>query len=113
MADGTDFTWQQATNLAGKRVLLTGCASGIGRATAELYAQAGAIVYGGDVNVAAGEAAMAAIRAAGVKSTVLNLMQPESIDTRGHRARESRWNCRCGRKHRWHRHHRRSPRTIR
>ena len=37
MADGIDYTWQQATNLAGKRVLLTGCASGIGRATAQLY----------------------------------------------------------------------------
>jgi 2-hydroxycyclohexanecarboxyl-CoA dehydrogenase len=82
MADGTDFTWQQATNLAGKRVLLTGCASGIGRATAELYAQAGAIVYGGDVNEAAGESVMAAIRAAGGKGEFvrLNLMQPESID---------------------------------
>ena len=54
MADGVDYTWQQATNLAGKRVLLTGCASGIGRATAQLYAQAGAIVYGGDVNVEGG-----------------------------------------------------------
>ena len=82
MADGTDFTWQQATSIAGKRVLLTGCASGIGRATAELYAQAGATVYGGDVNVEAGEAAMAALRSAGGKAEFvpLNLMQPDSID---------------------------------
>ena len=42
MADGVDYTWQQATTLAGKRVLLTGCASGIGRATARIYSQAGA-----------------------------------------------------------------------
>jgi 2-hydroxycyclohexanecarboxyl-CoA dehydrogenase len=82
MADGVEYTWQQATNLAGKRVLLTGCASGIGRATAALYAQAGAIVYGGDVNVAAGEPAMAEIRAAGGKAEFLplDLTRPESID---------------------------------
>jgi 2-hydroxycyclohexanecarboxyl-CoA dehydrogenase len=83
MADGIDFTWQQATDLSGKRVLLTGCASGIGRSTAELYAQAGAVVYGGDVNVAAGEAAMAAIRAQGGKAEFipLDLTKPESVDS--------------------------------
>ena len=82
MSEGNDFTWQQATNLAGKRVLLTGCASGIGRATAALYAQAGASVFGGDVNVAAGEAAMAELRAAGGKAEFipLDLTKPESID---------------------------------
>ena len=82
MTDGNDFTWAQATNLAGKRVLLTGCASGIGRATATLYAEAGATVYGGDVNVAAGEAAMAELRAAGGKAEFvpLDLTKPESID---------------------------------
>jgi 2-hydroxycyclohexanecarboxyl-CoA dehydrogenase len=82
MSDGTDYTWQQATNLAGKRVLLTGCASGIGRAAAGLYAQAGAVVYGGDVNVEAGEAAMAEIRKTGghAEFIALDLMKPESID---------------------------------
>jgi 2-hydroxycyclohexanecarboxyl-CoA dehydrogenase len=82
MADGVDYTWQQATNLAGKRVLLTGCASGIGRATAQLYAQAGAIVYGGDVNVEAGEAAVAEIRAGGGRAEFLrlDLTNAESID---------------------------------
>ena len=82
MTDGTDLTWQQATNLAGKRVLLTGCASGIGRAAATLYAQAGAKVYGGDVNVEAGAAAMAELRAAGGQAefVALDLMQGESID---------------------------------
>jgi len=82
MSEGNDFTWQQATHLAGKRVLLTGCASGIGRATATLYAQAGATVYGGDVNVAAGEAAMAELREAGGQAEFvpLDLMKAESID---------------------------------
>jgi len=83
MTDGVDYTWQQATNLAGKRVLLTGCASGIGRATATVYAQAGAVVFGGDVNVDAGESAMAEIRQAGGQAQFvpLDLMKPESIDT--------------------------------
>jgi len=82
MTEGVDYTWQQATNLAGKRVLLTGCASGIGRAAAVLYGQAGATVYGGDVNVEAGEAAMAEIRSAGGKAEFvpLDLMKSESID---------------------------------
>ncbi len=82
MSDIVDFTWQQATSLTGKRVLLTGCASGIGRATAQLYAQAGAIVYGGDVNVEAGEAAMAEIRSTGgnAEFIALDLMKAESID---------------------------------
>ena len=70
MADSVDYTWQQATNLAGKRVLLTGCASGIGRATAQLYAQAGAVVYGGDVNVEGGRAVVDGIRAAGGQGRV-------------------------------------------
>jgi len=82
MTDAVDYTWQQATSLAGKKVLLTGCASGIGRATAEAYALAGAIVYGGDVNVAAGEAAMAALRAAGGQAEFipLDLTKAASID---------------------------------
>lgn len=82
MTDGVDYTWQQATSLAGKRVLLTGCASGIGLATARAYAGAGAAVYGGDVNTVAGEAAMADIRAAGGQAQFmpLDLTRPESID---------------------------------
>ncbi len=82
MTDGVDYTWQQATSLKGKRVLLTGCASGIGRAAATLYSQAGAFVYGGDVNVDAGESAMAGIRNAGGEAEFvpLDLMKPESID---------------------------------
>ena len=82
MADSVDYTWQQATNLAGKRVLLTGCASGIGRATAQLYAQAGAVVYGGDVNVEGGRAVVDGIRAAGGQAEFLplDLTRADSID---------------------------------
>lgn len=82
MTDNLDYTWQQATSLAGKKVLLTGCASGIGLACARAYAGAGAIVIGGDVNVAAGESTMAAIRANGGKAEFvpLDLTKPESID---------------------------------
>lgn len=82
MTESADFTWQQATHLAGKRVLITGCASGIGLATAQAYASAGALVFGGDVNVAAGEAAMSAIRATGGEAefVALDLTQPASID---------------------------------
>ena len=82
MTEVLDYTWQQATSLAGKKVLLTGCASGIGLATARLYAQAGATVYGGDVNTERGESAMADIRASGGAAHFfqLDLMQPASID---------------------------------
>ncbi len=51
--------------LEGKTAVVTGAASGIGRATAEALARAGAHVLLGDVNAQAGEAAAAAIRARG------------------------------------------------
>lgn len=53
---------------AGKVAVVTGGASGIGRATAELLAAYGATVCLVDVNRAAGEAAAAGIRAAGGKA---------------------------------------------
>ena len=49
--------------LDGKTAVVTGAASGIGRATAETLAQAGAHVLLGDINAQDGEAAAAAIRA--------------------------------------------------
>ena len=51
--------------LDGKTAVISGAASGIGRATAETLARAGAHVILADLNADAGEAAAAAIRAAG------------------------------------------------
>jgi 2-hydroxycyclohexanecarboxyl-CoA dehydrogenase len=82
MGEGTTYTWAQATNLAGRTALVTGVASGIGRATARQYAGAGVTVYGADVNEDEGQATMAAIRAAGGRAEflLLDLTRPESID---------------------------------
>ncbi|MDI4633072.1 glucose 1-dehydrogenase [Pelomonas sp. V22] len=51
--------------LAGKVTLITGAGSGIGRATAQLFAREGAKVVVCDLNRAGGEATVAAIREAG------------------------------------------------
>jgi NAD(P)-dependent dehydrogenase (short-subunit alcohol dehydrogenase family) len=52
-------------DLAGKTALVTGAGSGIGQAIAATFARAGARVWVADRDAAAGEAAVAAIRAAG------------------------------------------------
>jgi 2-hydroxycyclohexanecarboxyl-CoA dehydrogenase len=59
--------------LNGKTAVVTGAASGIGRATAEKLAEAGAHVILGDVNAEAGETAAAAIRARGQGADFLRL----------------------------------------
>ena len=60
--------------LNGKTAVVTGAASGIGRATAEKLAEAGAHVILGDVNAEAGEAAAAAIRARGQGADFLRIV---------------------------------------
>lgn len=74
--------WAEATDLVGKVVVVTGCSSGIGRATAIQFAGAGAIVYGGDVNEAGGNEMVSQIRAAGGKAEFVpvDLTDRESID---------------------------------
>jgi len=82
MAEPIAYSWKQATDISGKTALVTGVASGIGRATAQQFAGAGVKVYGADVNQKEGEATMAAIRAAGGQGEFLplDLTKAESID---------------------------------
>jgi len=66
----------------GRTALISGAASGIGRATAEAFAQAGAQVILADINAEDGEAAAAAIRARGRGADFLrvDLTDSASID---------------------------------
>ena len=82
MTDTTLPTWQEVTQLADKMVIVTGCASGIGRATARAFGAAGATVIGGDINEADGAATMAAISQLGGRGHFirLDLTQGDSID---------------------------------
>ena len=82
MAEVADLSWTQATNLQGMKVVITGCASGIGRATAKQFAGAGALVYGGDINEKDGAATIEEIKAAGGQAefVALDLAVPASID---------------------------------
>jgi len=69
-------------DMQNKNVVVTGGASGIGKATVLLLARNGARVFIGDVNAEQGEAVAAEARAAGLKVDFrkLNLEDPTSVD---------------------------------
>lgn len=73
--------------LAGKVALVTGAASGIGRAAALLFAREGAAVVVSDVTIEAGEETVAAIMAAGgqasfIKANVAEATEVEALIAR-------------------------------
>lgn len=82
MSEAMQMSWKQATELDGRTAVLTGCASGIGRATAQQFAAAGVKVYGGDINEQDGAATVDAIRRSGGQAEFvrLDLTQASSID---------------------------------
>ena len=65
--------------LDGKSALITGSARGIGRAFAEAYIREGATVAIADINIAAAEAAAAAI-GPGAYAVQLDVSKQDSID---------------------------------
>jgi len=66
----------------GKIAVVTGAASGIGRATAEAFALAGARVVLGDINEEGGEAAAGALQVQGADAHFIRLdvTQPDSVN---------------------------------
>jgi 2-hydroxycyclohexanecarboxyl-CoA dehydrogenase len=82
MSETASTAWRSVTDLTGKTVVVTGAASGIGRATALQYASAGAHVHIGDVDEAQGLATAESIRSAGGQAAFhrLDLTRGDSID---------------------------------
>jgi NAD(P)-dependent dehydrogenase (short-subunit alcohol dehydrogenase family) len=77
-----DLAWKEATDLSGKVVVVTGIASGIGRAAALQFASAGGKVVGGDMNVDGARKTVEEIKARGgaAASFALDLTDAGSID---------------------------------
>lgn len=69
-------------SLDGRRAIVTGAASGIGRATATLLAAEGAAVVVADLDEGAGEAVAAGIRAAGGRATFVRCDVTSADDCR-------------------------------
>lgn len=74
--------WQQATDLTGKSVVITGFASGIGRAAATQFIGAGARVVGGDVDEVRAREVVESLRAQGgvIDYLPLDLANGASVD---------------------------------
>lgn len=66
-------SWQTAIDLTGKTALVTGAGSGIGRATAGRYAQAGAAVMCADIDADGAKITAESIRADGGQAASLQL----------------------------------------
>ncbi len=68
--------------LEGKTAVVTGAASGIGKATATEMARAGARVFVADINEQAGAATQAELRSAGLKADYvkIDVTKPASVD---------------------------------
>jgi len=79
---------QTGARFAGKTVVVTGAASGIGRATALAFAGDGALVYAADID-ATGLAATAAASNGEIQTQLTDVTQTEDIRARG--APPRRW----------------------